>query len=340
MRLRFEQLERHLGERLAPLYLVCGDEPLQATEAADAIRAAARRAGHEDRQVLQVEAGFDWDGLAAAADNLSLFASQRLIELRMPTGKPGDAGARALTAYAADPPPDTILLITTGRLDKKQQQTKWFKALEQAGAVLQVWPVEAKALPGWVAARMRGRGLQPTGEAARLLAEQVEGNLLAAAQEVEKLVLLHGSGEVDADAVTAAVADSSRYDVFELVDDALAGESARAVRVMDGLRGEGVEPTLVLWALARELRALAVMAAELAGGDGLEAVLGRHKVWQRRKGPVSVALRRYGPRPWRSLLRRAARTDRMIKGVEPGNPWDELLQLALLTAGAKVLRQK
>ncbi|HKJ76840.1 MAG TPA: DNA polymerase III subunit delta, partial [Gammaproteobacteria bacterium] len=313
----------------------CGDEPLQVTEAADAIRAAAREAGHGERQVFHVESGFDWDQLAAAADNLSLFAERRLLELRMPTGKPGDAGSKALTAYAANAPEDTVLLITAGRLDKRQQQSKWFKALESAGVVVQVWPVDAKALPGWVAERMRSRGLQPNQEAARLLAEKVEGNLLAAAQEVEKLALLYGEAEVDEAAVAAAVSDSSRYDVFELVDTALSGDAARVVRVVDGLRGEGTEPTLVLWALGREVRALAAMAAEVAGGAGPDAVMGKHQVWSRRKGPVGAALKRAGPNRWRGLLQRAARADRIIKGAEWGNAWEELLQLALLMAGAR-----
>ena len=337
MRQRPEQLAAHLQQSLAPIYLVCGDEPLQVTEAADAIRAAAREAGHDERQVFHVESGFDWDQLAAAADNLSLFAERRLIELRMPTGKPGDAGSKALTAYAANAPEDTVLLITAGRLDKRQQQSKWFKALESAGAVVQVWPVDAKALPGWIAERMRGRGLQPNQEAARLLAEKVEGNLLAAAQEVEKLALLYGEAEVDEAAVAAAVSDSSRYDVFELVDTALSGDAARVVRVVDGLRGEGTEPTLVLWALGREVRALAAMAAEVAGGAPPDAVMGKHQVWSRRKGPVGAALKRAGPNRWRGLLQRAARTDRIIKGAEWGNAWEELLQLALLMAGARPL---
>lgn len=335
MRQRPEQLAAHLQQSLAPIYLVCGDEPLQAMEAADAIRGAARRAGHGERQVFHVESGFDWDQLAAAADNLSLFAEQRLIELRMPDGKPGDAGSKALTAYAANPPEDTLLLISAGRLDKRQQQSKWFKALESAGVVVQVWPVEAKALPGWIGERMRARGLNPSQAAAGLLAEKVEGNLLAAAQEVEKLALLHGEGEVDEAAVAAAVSDSSRYDVFELVDTALSGDAARVVRVVDGLRDEGTEPTLVLWALGREVRALAAMAADVAGGSSPERVMGEYKVWNRRKGPVGAALKRAGPNRWRGLLQRAARADRIVKGAEWGNAWEELLQLALLMAGAR-----
>lgn len=337
MRLRFEHLERHLEGPLAPVYVVSGDEPLQLAEAADAIRAAARRQGFGERQVMHVGAGFDWNGLAAACDSLSLFAERRLFDLRLPDSGPGKEGAAALAAYAGAPSADNLLLVTCGKLDKRQQQSVWFKALDGAGAALQVWPVEPGQLPGWIARRMRARGLEPSAGAARLLAAQVEGNLLAAAQEVEKLWLLHGEGAIDEAAVAQAVADSARFDVFELVDAALAGERARTVRVLEGLRGEGVEPVLVLWALAREIRSLAAMARDLKGGKGVDAVMGQHRVWDKRKPVVRAALQRHPPGRWYGLLARAARVDRMIKGVEPGKPWDELLQLALLIAGVRLV---
>ena len=338
MRLRPEQLAAHLQQPLLPVYLVTGEEPLQLTEAVDAIRSAARAQGFAEREVMQVEPGFDWGALAAAADNLSLFAERRLLELRIPSAKPGDAGGKALTAYAQAPAEENCLLISCGKLDKRQQQSKWFKALEGAGAVLQLWPVEYKALPGWIAQRMRSRGLEPSPEAARLLAERVEGNLLAAAQEVEKLVMLYGTGPVDLETVREAVSDSSRYDVFELVDAALLGDAPRVSHILDGLRGEGVEPILVLWALSRELRSMETMASALAGGEGLDRVLSANRVWEKRKPPVRAALQRHGnPRRWQAMLYRGARIDRMVKGVEPGNAWDELLQLALLMAGTRLV---
>lgn len=337
MRLRFEQLESHLARELLPIYLVSGDEPLQAMEAADAIRAQARARGFAEREVLHAEAGFDWGSLAAASDNLSLFAEQRLLELNIPNAKPGDAGSKALVAYAEHPPADCLLLINCAKLDKRQQQGKWFKALEQQGAVLQVWPLDYQALPGWIERRMRAKGLKPSPEAAQLLADRVEGNMLAAAQEIDKLRLLHGDEPIDGEAILASVADSARFTVFDWVDAALAGEAERASHILEGLYGEGGEPVLMLWALAREIRALEAMAAGLAEGQGMGAVLAAQRVWDKRKPLYQGALARHpGVRRWQHFLVLAARIDRMIKGLEQGTVRDELLHLALLVAGLRL----
>jgi DNA polymerase-3 subunit delta len=322
---------------LQPIYLLSGDEPLQLMEAGDAIRRQAREKGFGEREVMHVESGFDWGDLLAASGSMSLFAEQRLLELRMPTGKPGKEGGKALVEYAENPPPDTLLLITCGKLDRSQQNSKWYKSLDKAGATLTVWPIEPAALPGWVTQRMRARGLQPTQEAAQLLAERVEGNMLAAAQEVEKLLLLYGESAIDAAQVEEGVADSARYDIFELVDTALQGDVVRTTRVIQGLRGEGVEPVLVLWALLREIRAMEQMAEALAQGHPIDAVMEQHRVWNKRKAPVRAGLQRHSLKRWQLLLRRAGRIDRMIKGIEPGNPWDELLQLTLLMAGIRTV---
>jgi DNA polymerase III subunit delta len=337
MKLRFEQLAGHLQKGLQPIYLLSGDEPLQLMEASDALRRHARESGYSEREVMHVESGFDWNSLLAASSSMSLFAEQRLIELRLPTGKPGREGGAALAEYAANPPPDTLLLIISGKIERQSQNSKWYKALDSAGAIMTLWPIEPQALPGWVGQRMRSRGMQPTPEAAQLLAERVEGNMLAAAQEVEKLLLLYGESEISADQVEEGVADSARYDVFELVDTILLGDVPRTTRVMQGLRGEGVEPILVLWALLREIRAMVQMAAEMARGLGAEQAMAGQRVWEKRKPPVRAGLQRHNLNRWQLLLRRAGRIDRMIKGVEAGNPWDELLQLALLMAGVRTV---
>lgn len=337
MKLRFDQLEAHLQKGLQPIYLLSGDEPLQLMEAGDAIRRHARENGYGEREVMHAESGFDWNNLLAASGSMSLFAEQRLLELRLPTGKPGKEGGAVLADYAANPPPDTLLLIISGKIERASQNSKWFKALDSAGATLTVWPIDPPALPGWVSQRMRSRGMQPSPEAAQLLAERVEGNMLAAAQEVEKLLLLYGEGEISAEQVEEGVADSARYDIFELVDTALLGDVPRTTRVMQGLRGEGVEPILVLWALLREIRAMVQMAAEMARGLGAEQAMAGQRVWDKRKPPVRAGLQRHNLNRWQLLLRRAGRIDRMIKGVEAGNPWDELLQLALLMAGVRTV---
>lgn len=338
MKLKPEQIPSHLQRNLAPVYLVSGDEPLQVAEACDAIRARARDKGCSERQVFNVETGFDWNALLQARDTLSLFAEQRVVELRLPTGKPGETGAKALIEYAARPPAGDVLLVISGKIDKDAQRSKWFTALEQAGVVVQVWPLAVAQLPAWIERRMRSKGLQATAEAVALLAERVEGNLLACAQEIEKLLLLRGPGAVDGAAVSAAVADSARYSVYDLADRAMAGEGAAVTRIMHGLQGEGEEPVLVLWVLAREIRALASMADELRRGTALEQVFNKHKVWENRKALVRSTLKRCPLQTLRGLLRQAGRADRIIKGAAAGNAWDELLQLALGLAGTSVIQ--
>jgi DNA polymerase-3 subunit delta len=331
-----DKLEAALKKGLLPIYFFSGDEPLQMGEAADAVRRHAREQGFTEREVMHAEKSFDWNELLASSNAMSLFAEKRVIDLRLPSGKPGKDGGAALAEYAARPPEDTVLLISSGKVDKRSQSAKWYTALDKVGATLQVWPVEAPEMPRWLDQRLRSRGLQPESEASRIIAERVEGNLLAAAQEVDKLVLLIGSGPLSAEQAEAAVADSARFDVFGLVDAALEGDAPRLTRMLDGLRGEGVEPILVLWALTRELRSLAEMAAKIEGGKGLDGVLGQ--VWGKRKGPVKAGLQRHNKVRWQQMLRRAARLDRVIKGAAPGNAWDELLQLTLLMAGVPLFR--
>jgi DNA polymerase-3 subunit delta len=338
VRLRPDQIQSQLEQQLAPVFLISGDEPFQLEQVSHAIRERAEALGHRDREVMHVDRGFDWQQLSAAADTLSLFAEKRLLELRLPTGKPGEAGGKALIRYCDNPPADTVLLIVAGKLERAQQNTKWFKALEQVGVVVQVWPVEAARLPAWISQRMQLRDMQPTPEALAMLADRVEGNLLAADQELEKLRLLTGGGTVDAEQVAAAVSDSARFDVFSLVDTALLGETERAVRILYGLRSEGVEPVLVLWALAREIRSLTGMSRALQQGEAMGQVLGQYRVWDKRKRPVQAALKRYPLNRWQGLLWQVGEIERVIKGQAAGKPWDELLQLSLKIAGTPLFR--
>lgn len=339
MRLKPEQLTGHLQRTLAPVYLVSGDEPLQVDESCAAIRAEVHTQGYTEREVLTAGKDFDWNALWQAAHSLSLFAARRLIELRLPTGKPGDAGSAALVEYASRLPADTVLLVITAKLDAQTQKGKWFGALEQAGVVIQIWPVETKALPGWIGRRLAARGMQASPELCGLLAERAEGNLLAATQDIEKLYLLYGAGKLDMVQAAAAVADSARFDIYDLVDAAASGDVARASRIVNGLREEGVEPVLVLWALARELRSLAGMAYESEHGARAEQIYAKYKIWEKRKPIVHRALQRHKTHVWHGLLRRAARTDRVIKGFASGNAWDELSALSLAMAGAPNLLQ-
>ncbi len=336
--LRLEQLADQLNKGLAPLYFIHGDETLLVNECADAIRAATRARGFSDRQVFSVDTGFDWQSLLAASDSLSLFSEQRLLELRLPTGKPGKEGAEILRQYAARPAPDTVLLILSGKLEAAARRSKWVQALEGAGVAVAVWPVAAAQLPAWIERRMGARGMQAERDAVQLLAERVEGNLLAADQEIEKLFLLHGNARIDYQTVAEQVADSARYDIFGLVDCVLAGDPVHAQRMLVGLRAEGVEPVLVLWALAREIRSLASIAWAVQSGKSLAQALAAQRVWDKRKPLISSVLKRIRGRQWWALLRHCARIDRVIKGRAAGSAWDELLQLGLVLAGAAVLR--
>lgn len=334
MQVRPDQLEAHLRRDLAAVYVVCGDEPLQHAEATDAIRAAARERGHAVREVYEAGGDFDWGRLAGAASSLSLFADRRLIDLRIPSGKPGRDGGTALRGWTERPPEDTVLLVTLPKLDRQATGAAWFRALADAGVVVMVYPPDRAGLPEWIGRRMRDRGLQPDAEAVALVAERVEGNLLAAAQEIDKLTLLIEPGPVNAAQVAEAVAESARYNAFDLGDAMLAGDVGRVGRIVTGLRGEGTPPPLIFWAVHRELSQLAAVAARCASGESTAAAMRALGVWERRQPLVRAAVERFDVAGWDRLLVACARLDRVAKGAQQGSFWDELVELALIAAGA------
>jgi len=340
MKLAPAQLNKHLQGALAPVYVVSGDDPLLCQEAADAIRSAARQQGFDERQVFSADANFDWGSLLLAGASLSLFAQRRLLELRLPSGKPGDKGAAALMEYCANPAEDTLLLISLPKLDGSAQKTKWGKALVEGThcQFIQIWPVDAQQLPQWINQRLSQAGLSAQRDAVDLIAARVEGNLLAAAQEIEKLKLLADGNQITVETVQAAVADSARFDVFGLVDAILKGEAAHALRMLEGLRGEGVEPPVILWALARELRLLAGIAQQFSQGVPLDKAFSqaRPPVWDKRRPLVSKALQRLSAQRWAQLLQDAQRIDAQIKGQAEGSPWTSLARLSLLMAGQRL----
>lgn len=333
MRVKPELLEQELNRRLAPVYVIGGDEPQLVQEACDQVRARARQQGFVDRQVYTVDRGFDWGLLQSLTETLSLFGDQRLLELRLPGSKPGDKGAKALRQYAERVPEDTVLMLICGKLDASTMKSVWLNTLDKEGVVVQVWPIARAQLPEWIRQRMQQKGLQPTREAAALLADRVEGNLLAAVQEIEKLALLQAGGRIDVEAVGQAVADSARFDIYGLVDSALGGRPERTARILTGLRAEGIDPVLISWAFGREIRSLNAMSHAVGQGQAVERVLNGFRVWERRKPLLRQALKRHSPKDWMKLLLHCALIDRIIKGVSLGNPWDELLQLGFELAG-------
>ena len=333
MKLYFNQLKQHLEKQLQPVYFISGDEPFQQDESVRLIREAAKLQGYTEREVHHVDRNFDWDELVHSAGSMSLFAERKVIELRIPAGKPGDKGSKALVAYASQLPEDNLLLIVSGKLDASQTRSKWFKALDAVGATLAVWPLEIQELPAWLKGRMQIRGLQPTEDALTVLAEQVEGNLLAADQELEKLCMIYGEGTISAEQVLDAVSDSARFDAFALIDVALQGDVVRVSRILHGLKSEGEDVLHVLGALIYQLRMLEKMANAVSQGQHLEQVFKQHRIWDKRKLVLNAGLKRHGLKRWQAFLLVAGRIERMCKGLATGKPWDELLQLTLRIAG-------
>jgi DNA polymerase-3 subunit delta len=340
MQLRIEDLTGHLQRQLAPIYVVSGDEPLLVQECGDLVREAARKRGYNERQLLTVEPGFDWNGLFNETQSMSLFSERRLLELRLPTGKPGETGAKILIELAGRPPADVVILITTGKLERAQREAKWVKALTGAGVHVTVYPVEASQLAGWIDRRMRARGLRPEAGVVELLAHHMEGNLSACAQEIDKLAMLGGEGAVRLDDIETALCDNARFNVFGLADQCLRGDPVTIIRILRSLRAEGVEAVLIHWALTRELRELVRLSEGIAAGQSAARVFETHHVWPRRKPLLQKALARHNVEQWRALLVRAARVDRIVKGRQRGDVWHELECLALEISGAKTLSEE
>jgi DNA polymerase-3 subunit delta len=338
MKLKANQLENHLQRQgFAPTYLLTGDEPLQMMECADTLRHFTRRQGFTERVVLTVETGFDWSTVNQYANSLSLFANKRLLEIRL-NKSPGNDGTKALIDYTNNLPTDTILFITADKLDASKQKAKWFTTLDKVGVIIQVFPIEISLLPGWIAQRLKLYGLQASSETINLIAERSEGHLLSCAQEIEKLRLLYGSGKIETPQVLEAMADSARFEVFNWVDTVLAGDHPRCVRQLLGLRTEYPDPVLVAWALNREIRNLCQITYALKNGQRLEQVFQTYRVWQNRKNAVHSAIKRHPqPSKWHKFLQEMVKIDRIIKGVDNGNPWDELQRLSLRVAGVNLL---
>jgi DNA polymerase-3 subunit delta len=334
---RPDDLASHLARALAPLYVVHGDEPLLALEAGDAVRAAARAAGVEEREVLVAEPGFRWDAFVGAHANLGLFGGRKLVDLRIPSGKPGVEGGKALEQYAQRPNPDHVTLVTLPRLDKATQSSAWFSALADAGVTVAVQPLDRDALPRWIAARLARQRQKAAPETLAFLADHCEGNLLAARQEIEKLALLLPEGALDAEAVQAAVADVARYDAFAASEAWLAGDAARVVRILSVLESEGDGPQLALWALGEDLHAIAAVLAMTRAGTPLAAALRNARVWGKRLAALERAVRRVTMVDVEQLLAALARLDATSKGVGRGGPpWDELVAIGTALAGTPV----
>ncbi len=329
MQLRPNQLDAHLAKPLAPLYLLHGDEPLLVLEAADAVRRAARVQGYDEREVLVAGPNFRWNELAQAGGNMSLFGSNKLIDLRIPSGKPGRDGGEALQRHAERPMDGVVTLVTLTQIDWQSKKAAWFLALTNAGVAIELNAPPLPQLPDWIAERLARQKQSAVPEALEFIATHVEGNLLAAHQEIQKLGLLYPEGMLTLEQVEEAVLDVARFDIDKLRTALLAGDGPRCARLLDGLRAEDTPLPLILWVLAQETRTLAQLRVQLDQGASFDNACSTAKIFGARQAPYRNAVQRCSMPLLRGALLQAARIDRMIKGLARGDLWDEFLQLTL-----------
>ena len=334
MKITIEDLPRHLSKGLQPLYVIHGAAMLLAIEAADAIRAAARNDGYSEREILIADTGFKWAELRESAQSLSLFSSRKVLDLRIPTGKPGVEGAQALQDYCQQLNADTVTLVSLPRLDGTTMKTKWFGTLAERGVVIAADEITLNELPAWIALRLQRQKQSADADTLSFLAQRVEGNLLAAFQEIQKLALLFPEGPLSFEQVKDAVMDVARYDVFKLSEAMLAGDAARFAHILEGLRAEGTATVLILWALAEDIRTMAKVSRAMQQSGNLAGALRDARVWGVRQKLVERAVRRFSPAFAERALRQAALIDKLVKGLRSGDVWDELMQLGVRCARA------
>ncbi len=337
MNVRPDQLPALIEKKNYPVYMVSGDEPLQQMESLDVIRSFLRKNDFIEREILDVDAQFDWQRLSDEAANMSLFATRRIVELRLPSAKPGKQGSQALKDYLARPAEDIVLIINAGKVDGSAKKSAWFKAVEQTGLVVQCWPVPIDKLSPWLKQRFKARDMDADNDVLSYISQHVEGNLLAANQEIEKLYLLLGPGKITYADVAEAVTSQSRYSVFELVDMLLVGNTQRVVKIITGLKAEGVVTVIVNWALTKDIRLLAQAAQDMSSAD---FVLKRSGVWQSRITMFKSCLSRHTSRSLQLMLKKCAYIDAASKGMIDANVWDEIESLCVRLAGSTTAIKK
>lgn len=335
MRIQTKQLDQILKQNLLPVYLVTGDEPLLVQEALDSIRLASKQAGCDERKILDVDRKFNWSSLNEEANCLSLFAEKTLTELRLDKSKPGIPGGKAIQQYCQHLPEDKILLISSTKLTAATLKSKWCAAIDKVGGIIQVWPINLNEMPQWISQRARKMGLEIDQDAIALLSDRLEGNLLAAQQELEKLKLLATGKVIDTETVLSSVSDSAKYDIFNLTDACLSGNAKLAVKIVSSLRIEGLESTYALWALTKEVRTVYALQHALRKNQAPQTVFKKLGIFQKRQTPLMQTAKRHKPASLQRLLDQCKQTDDLIKGAEKGlSPWDMLLEISLGLAGA------
>lgn len=331
MNVRPDQLPSMIAKATYPVYMVSGDEPLQQMESLDLIRSFLRKNDFSEREILDVDAQFDWQRLLDEAANMSLFATRRIVELRLPSAKPGKQGSQVLKDYLSRPPEDTVLIINAGKIDGNSKKSAWYKAVDQNGLVVQCWPVPVDKLSYWLQQRFKARDMDADSEVLAYISQHVEGNLLAADQEIEKLYLLLGPGKITYADVAEAVTSQSRYSVFELVDMLLVGNTRRVIKIITGLKAEGVVPVVVNWALAKDIRLLAQVSQDASSADYM---LKRSGVWQSRVTMFKSCMSRHTQRSFQLMLKRCSHIDAASKGMIDTNVWDDIESLCVRLAAS------
>ena len=329
MQLEAQQLPFSLEKALLPVYLVSGDEPLQQGEAVDLVREKAKAAGFINREVFHVDAKFDWNQVFAACLSQSLFADKNLIELNIPSAKPGREGSAAIDKVVANLSQDNILIIITGKVDKASKSTRWFKTIDQHGVAIAVWPLANKKLEQWLHQRLQQKGMSTNQQGVKFLAECVEGNLLAAAQEIEKLQAIYGAGVLSIEQLGSAVADNSRYDIFKLMESLLASNLPRVLQILQALKAEKLATPILLWAVLRELRLLAALSFEKASTGRTDITFKKNRTWDTKKAEYLKLLAQGNLEHWHRLISMSAKAEKIIKGVESGNDWLILEQICI-----------
>ncbi|MGH1461640.1 MAG: DNA polymerase III subunit delta [Neptuniibacter sp.] len=333
MKIKPEQLSSQVNKGLSPVYLITGDEPLISEESSDVLRHSLQQQGFTEREVLHVDGSFSWEYLLECANALSLFAEKKVIELRLGGSKLNKKASEILQQYLSNPAPDNILLIIAEKLDGSSKKSAWFKAVDKTGVIIEIWPVETKQLPNWIRQRAAQIELKLDDEAIQLLCDRIEGNLLAAKQELSKLSLLFSNQVVTAEDVVEAVSDSSRYDIYGLADAALQGQPGRCNKILQVLRQDGTEAPVVLWALSKELRSLSAIQHGQNNGKAFDQICQQERIWGKRKPLAREAARRVTPEQINLALQLCADSDKMVKGILPGDPWMNLSRIALTLAG-------
>ncbi len=335
MRIKLEQLPQSLLKQTAPLYTLLGNEPLLIMEAADLIRTHAYQQGYTERELFIIDQHFAWPDLLNAGTNLSLFGERKFLDIRIPSGKPGKEGGKTIETFCNNLPMDVLTLVTLPKIDKQSQAAKWFKALEQYATLIPIYSIERQQLPNWIGQRLARQQQKTDTTTLQFLADQVEGNLLAAHQEIQKLALIYPAGDLSFEQVKDVVLDVARYDVYQLSDAMLAADITRYTRILSGLQGEGTPPLLILATLTEQIRQLINIRAGLNAGQSATQLLSTAKIWGERQKTVMVACKRITMQSLMQGLSQAAEIDRIIKGVALGDSWEELLQLGLGFAAPK-----